>query len=87
MDNDLLEYKVNQNSNKIETLERKVDDLVDFKYTVNALSTTVNDLKQTVDKIVNQDGENYRTIKKQALTTIISLVLGALFGSIVSKLF
>lgn len=87
MNDDVLEYKVNQNTSKIENLERKVDDLIDFKYTVNALSTTVNDLKKTVDKIVNQDGENYRTIKKQALTTIISLVLGALFGAIVSKLF
>lgn len=85
--NEVLEERLKVNSSRIDGLERKVEDLIDFKYTVNALSNTVNDLKTTVDKLVSQDGDNYRAIKKQAISTIISLALGAIFGAIVGKLF
>lgn len=70
-------------NHRIDDLEEKVSEFIDFKYTVKTLSDAVQDLKVTVKKISEKDSDTYNDIKKFIITSIISLVIGFLF----SKLF
>ena len=69
-------------NHRIDNLEAKVEDLTDFKYTVNALSETVKDLKTSVDKINSKDGETYNNIRMVIITSTIGSIIGFILGQL-----
>ena len=69
-------------NHRIDNLEAKVEDLTDFKYTVNALSETVKDLKTSVDKINSKDGETYNSIRMVIITSTIGSIIGFILGQL-----
>lgn len=66
-------------NHRIDKLEEKVEDLTDFKYTVNALKDTVADLTVTVNKINNQDGDTFKKLKFSTFEKIVLLIIAMLF--------
>lgn len=74
-------------NHRIDDLEEKVSEFIDFKYTVKSLSDAVQDLKVTVNKLDSRDGNTFREIKKTILACTITTVLGAALGVVLSKLF
>ena len=76
---EVLEEKQKVANHRIDKLEEKVEDLTDFKYTVQTLSNTVQDLKITVDKISSQDGNTYKKLKFSVAEKIILLIVAMLF--------
>ena len=79
---ELLEEKMKVANHRINKVESKVDELVDFKYTVNALSDTVNDLKVTVNKMSEKEVNNYNSIKMVVVTSVIGAIIGFVLGQV-----
>lgn len=69
-------------NHRIDDLEEKVSEFIDFKYTVKTLSDAVQDLKVTVKKVCEKDAETYNEIKKYIILSIIGLIIGFLFGKV-----
>ena len=83
LDIEILKEKDAVKEQRLTSLEKKVEDLIDFKYTVKALSETVSDLKITVDKIKSQDGETYRKLKYAVVSGVVLAILGFMLGKII----
>lgn len=86
---EVMEVKIISLEDKTSKLESKVDELSDFKYTVNTLSNTVKDLKVSVDKLTEAKDKPVIDFKSRInnllfglLDKSLWLILGAILLSI-----
>ena len=86
---EVMEVKIIGLEDKTSKLESKVDELSDFKYTVNTLSNTVKDLKVSVDKLTEAKDKPVIDFKSRInnllfglLDKSLWLILGAILLSI-----
>ena len=86
---EVMEVKIIGLEDKTSKLESKVDELSDFKYTVNTLSNTVKDLKASVDKLTEAKDKPVIDFKSRInnllfglLDKSLWLILGAILLSI-----
>ena len=86
---EVIEVKIIGLEDKTSKLESKVEELSDFKYTVNTLSNTVKDLKISVDKLTEAKDKPVIDFKSRInnllfglLDKSLWLILGAILLSI-----
>ena len=86
---EVMEVKIISLEDKTSKLESIVDELSDFKYTVNTLSNTVKDLKVSVDKLTEAKDKPVIDFKSRInnllfglLDKSLWLILGAILLSI-----
>ena len=86
---EVMEVKIIGLEDKTSKLESKVEELSDFKYTVNTLSNTVKDLKASVDKLTEAKDQPVIYCKSRInnllfglLDKSLWLILGAILLSI-----
>ena len=89
---EVMEVKIIGLEDKTSKLESKVEELSDFKYTVNTLSNTVKDLKVSVDRLTeakNQEPLGYKNKVNNMLLSFLEksiwLILGAIILSILKN--
>lgn len=86
---EVVELKILGLEDKTSKLENKVEELSDFKYTVNILSNTVKDLKVSVDRLTEAKDKPVIDFKSRInnllfglLDKSLWLILGAILLSI-----
>lgn len=80
MNEEVILEKIKVANHRLDDVEKKVDELIDFKFTVRSLSETVADLKVTVNELNSKDGKNWDKAKWVVISTVLTAVLSFILG-------
>lgn len=80
MNEEVILEKIKVANHRLDDVEKKVDELIDFKFTVRSLSETVADLKVTVNELNSKDGKSWNKAKWIIISTVLTAVLSFILG-------
>lgn len=80
MNEEVILEKIKVANHRLDDVEKKVDELIDFKFTVRSLSETVADLKVTVNELNSKDGKSWDKAKWIIISTVLTAVLSFILG-------
>lgn len=80
MNEEVILEKIKVANHRLDDVEKKVDELIDFKFTVRSLSETVADLKVTVNELNSKDGKSWDKAKWVVISTVLTAVLSFILG-------
>lgn len=83
MNEEVILEKIKVANHRLEDVEKKVEELIESKYTVRSLSETVADLKVTVNELNSKDGKSWDKAKWIVISTVLTAVVSFILGRII----
>lgn len=80
MNEEVILEKIKVANHRLEDVEKKVEELIESKYTVRSLSETVADLKVTVNELNSKDGKSWDKAKWIVISTVLTAVVSFILG-------
>lgn len=89
MNEELYNEKIKVINNRLDAfaieqkeMKKEIRENADLKYTLQNLSTVVNELKATVNELNSKDAKTWNNIKWLVLSGIITALLGFFLGQV-----
>lgn len=89
MNEELYNEKIKVINHRLDTFEieqkemkKEIRENADLKYTLQNLSTVVNELKVTVNELNAKDGKTWNNIKWLVISGIVTALLGFFLGQV-----